>query len=182
MDFAAEIKRRLTMVDVAERYGLNPNRAGFCCCPFHGEKTPSMKLYDGDRGFCCFGCGTAGDVIDFVRKMFGLDFRQAIERIDGDFGLGLDINRTMTARERREAARADFERRKKMEQERRKKQEIDQRYFDALNEWIRLDAQKRDFAPATDAEPLHPKFIEALQGLALAEYRLEMAEIARYAK
>ena len=180
MDFARAIKDRVSMTDAAERYGLQTNRAGFCCCPFHGEKTPSMKIYGGDRGFCCFGCGEAGDVIDFVKKMFGMTFQQAIERINDDFCLGLDIGRTMTDRERREAARADFERRKKVEQESRMRQEADQRYFDALNEWIRLDTQKREFRPLQGETTLHPKFLEALQYIGLAEYRLEQEEIERY--
>lgn len=180
MDFARAIKERVSMTDAAERYGLQTNRSGFCCCPFHGEKTPSMKIYGGDRGFCCFGCGEAGDVIDFVKKMFSLTFQQAIERINDDFCLGLDIGRTMTDRERREAARADFERRKKVEKERRMRQEADKRYFDALNEWIRLDTQKREFRPLQGETTLHPKFLEALQHIGLAEYRLEQAEIERY--
>ena len=119
-------------------------------------------------------------VIDFVKKMFSLTFQQAIERINDDFCLGLDIGRTMTDRERREAARAEFERHKKVEKERRMRQEADQRYFDALNEWIRLDTQKREFRPLQGETRLHPKFLEALQYIGIAEYRLEQAEIERY--
>jgi DNA primase len=56
MDFATEIKERVTMFDVADRYGFDVHKKHFIHCPFHNEKTPSMKLYDGKKGCYCFGC------------------------------------------------------------------------------------------------------------------------------
>lgn len=85
------IKERLSMHDVAVRYGYQPNRAGFISCPFHiADNTPSLKIYkDIGRGFNCFACGASGSVIDFVMLLFKIDFRQAVVRINADFGLGL---------------------------------------------------------------------------------------------
>ena len=40
-----EIKQQNTMRDVVTRYGIEVNRSGFCKCPFHNEKTASMKIY-----------------------------------------------------------------------------------------------------------------------------------------
>lgn len=57
------------------------NAAGFICCPFHKEKTPSMKIYEGKRYFCFGGCGTGGDTIDFVMKLFNIDFIKAVKKI-----------------------------------------------------------------------------------------------------
>lgn len=55
-------------------------------CPFHGEKTPSFKVYEDN--FHCFGCGANGDAIDFVMKLEGCGHGEAIERIAGkDFSL-----------------------------------------------------------------------------------------------
>jgi len=34
-------------------------------CPFHDDRNPSLHVYE-DGGFKCFGCGVAGDVLDFV--------------------------------------------------------------------------------------------------------------------
>lgn len=48
-----------------------------------------MKIYSGQRGFHCFGCGAHGSVIDFVMLLYDISFRQAILRINADFGLGL---------------------------------------------------------------------------------------------
>ena len=87
---AETIRRLLTARQVAEFYGFHANRAGNISCPFHrGDRTPSLKLYDGEGGFHCFGCGAHGFVIDFVMKLFDLNFRQAVMRLDTDFNLGL---------------------------------------------------------------------------------------------
>ena len=47
------------------------------CCPLHGEKNPSLFIYE-DNHFHCFGCQEHGDVIDFVQKLKNLDFREAV--------------------------------------------------------------------------------------------------------
>lgn len=90
MDIAEEIKRRLSMDEVVRRYGFEPNRAGFICCPFHREKTPSLKVYsEPGRGFNCYGCGAGGSVIDFTMLLFKIPFHAAVSRLDYDFRLGL---------------------------------------------------------------------------------------------
>ena len=91
---AEEIKSRLSMLMVAERYGLKPNRSGFISCPFHEEDTPSLKMYaEPGRGFHCFGCQTNGSVIDFVMRLFRINYQQALARLDCDFGIGLIGNK-----------------------------------------------------------------------------------------
>lgn len=91
------------MEDVARHYGYEPNRAGFICCPFRGEETPSLKVYPGNGGFHCFGCHAGGSVIDFTSKLFGLDPLGAVRRLNEDFLLGLPIDRKPTAEDRRAA-------------------------------------------------------------------------------
>ncbi len=90
IDLFSRIREVLPMREVAEQYGFEVNRAGFMPCPFHsGDDTPSLKIYNGSRGWHCFGCGSGGDPVDFVRRLFSLDVRAAMVRIDTDFGLGL---------------------------------------------------------------------------------------------
>ncbi len=88
---AESIKALITMEAVAERYGYKPNRGGFICCPFHVEDTPSLKIYQGGKGWFCFGCHEGGTVIDFVMRLFNLDFREACRRLAYDFGLSQDL-------------------------------------------------------------------------------------------
>jgi vacuolar-type H+-ATPase subunit I/STV1 len=50
-------------------------------CPFHDDKSPSMKVYLPDNNFHCFGCGAHGSPIDFVMKIKNCDFKEAVEII-----------------------------------------------------------------------------------------------------
>ena len=78
------------MEEVARHYGFEPNRTGFMRCPFHqGDHTASLKIYPGEGGWHCFGCNAGGSVIDFAMRLFDLTFRQALLRLNTDFGLGL---------------------------------------------------------------------------------------------
>lgn len=79
-----EIKERYSMRDILSRYGIHPNRAGFCRCPFHsGDRTPSMKIYEKD--FYCFACGSNGDIFVFVQKMENLGFKEAFLLLGGTY-------------------------------------------------------------------------------------------------
>lgn len=86
-----DVKNLVSMPDAARFYGYDPNRSGFVCCPFHSERTASMKIYA--RDFHCYGCGAHGDIIDFVARLFNLDPVAAARRINEDFRLGLDMDR-----------------------------------------------------------------------------------------
>ena len=57
-------------------------------CPFHEEKTPSFTVFD-DRYFC-FGCKASGDVIDFVRKINGSNFLEAVHFLGAKYGIDTD--------------------------------------------------------------------------------------------
>lgn len=50
-----------------------------CCCPFHGEKTPSFMIYTDDPHFYCYGCNIGGDAVTFVRHAERLEYVEAIE-------------------------------------------------------------------------------------------------------
>lgn len=84
------INDRLSMIDVVRFYGYEPSRYGsFVCCPFHHEKTPSMKIYD--KSYHCFGCGNGGNIVNFVMKLYDLKCIDACKKLDEDFRLGLDF-------------------------------------------------------------------------------------------
>ena len=55
-----------------------------CPMPGHDDSTPSMLLHL-DQGRChCFGCGATGDVIQWVRDIYGVDTRTALSILDAD--------------------------------------------------------------------------------------------------
>lgn len=80
------VKQSVTTRQAALFYGLHINRNGMCCCPFHNDRNPSMKL---DDRFHCFGCGADGDVIDFVCRLLNLAPKEAAYRLIGDFNLSI---------------------------------------------------------------------------------------------
>ena len=83
-----DIKDRVDLKDLVRFYGLEVDRGGFACCPFHNEKHPSLKVYEDH--YHCFGCGEHGDHVDFVQKLYGISNIEAAKKISHDMGLGLD--------------------------------------------------------------------------------------------
>jgi len=63
-----EIKSRLSITTVLSHYNLHPDKHHFIKCPFHGDQDPSLKVYPETNTFNCFGCGAAGDVIEFIER------------------------------------------------------------------------------------------------------------------
>ena len=110
-DVFREVRERLDMDTVARHYGYEPNQAGFISCPFHREKTASLKLYPGAKGFYCFGCHAGGSVVDFTAQLFDLDALGAVRQLNDDFHLGLPVDRQQTPQERAEAAKVAAARR-----------------------------------------------------------------------
>lgn len=180
MDYANEIRSRLDTQEVFTYYGLQPNRSGFVCCFLHNERTPSMKVYKGSGGYHCFGCGAHGSIVDFVMQYFGLAFKDALVKINEDFSLGLPIDEKLDRRKQLEMQKQAFLRKRERNARKAKQEELETSYWVAFEEWQRLDDNRRNYAPKTPTEPLHPLFVEALKNIAGAEYRLSCAEIARY--
>ena len=88
------IKSIVTMLDLAERYGVTVHH-GMCCCPFHGERHPSMKLYR--DGYHCFACGAHGDAISWVMKLDSVAFVEACERLCKWYGINAERELEMPA-------------------------------------------------------------------------------------
>ena len=125
-DDVQNIRSSVTMRQLAAMYGYEVNRSGMMRCPFHGEdKHPSLKVYDGERGWYCFVCNEGGDIFDFAMKHDGLEFPKAVERIadmagipvsDGKNGLSEEDKARIRKRkaEREAAERAKEERNQRM--------------------------------------------------------------------
>lgn len=60
-------------------------------CPFHHERTPSLKIHPDGMSWKCFGCDKSGDVIAWMRERRGLSFKEACDALGaGTFaGTGL---------------------------------------------------------------------------------------------
>ena len=98
-----EVKARLDLIETVSSYVPELKQTGRnwkARCPFHNERTPSFVV-DPVRGtWHCFGaCSTGGDVIEFVRRIEGLEFREALRLTAERAGVEL---RQPSAREREE--------------------------------------------------------------------------------
>lgn len=87
----SSVKKHAQILDVVQRF-VSLKKSGKSYkgrCPFHQEKTPSFFVSP-DRGtYKCFGCGSGGDSISFVRAHEGLTFNNALYLIASYYGLEL---------------------------------------------------------------------------------------------
>lgn len=158
-----DIKRSLTMQEIACFYGFKPNRQNYIPCPFHSEKTASMKLYSDN--FYCYGCSTGGDMIKFVQLYFNISFAQALIRINSDFRLGLSDKKPSRCKPiKREPSPAEL-----YEIEYNKKWE---EYHELL--WAR-----EKLKPKSIDDTLHPLFIKSLQQLDHLQYWIDSNPIPK---
>ena len=81
------VKQSVATRQATEMYGVKVSRNSMASCPFHNDKTPSMKV---DKRFHCFGCGADGDAIDFVSRLYGISSLEAAQKIALDFGISYD--------------------------------------------------------------------------------------------
>ena len=109
-----EIKREYSMRDILTRYGIQVNRSGMCCCPIHGEKHPSMKVYK--DSFYCFACGAHGDIFSFIQQMDNCDFKTAYLSLGGTYEKQTENERAVTIA-RRERAKSERVRAKQQEEQ-----------------------------------------------------------------
>ena len=163
-----DIKSNLSTLDVAQQYGFTPNRGGFVRCPFHADKTASLKLYPSDKGWYCFGCNKGGSVIDFAMELFDLDFKAACVRLCGDFGLSGSYtpmdNKTLT------------ELKNKRIQEEKELRAYRDEYLDKECLYADLLEARELYKPKYQDRPLHPKFAQALTELPYLEWWLDTHE------
>jgi DNA primase len=86
-----EVRSRAEIVEVIGAHvrlrRMGRNFVGLC--PFHNEKTPSFSV-NLERGFFhCFGCGTGGTVFDFLMKVGGMTFPEAVQSLAKRYGIML---------------------------------------------------------------------------------------------
>ena len=163
MNLFETVKAAIPTRMAAEHYGIEVKRGGMACCPFHDDRTPSMKV---DKRFHCFGCQEDGDVIDFVEKLFDLSPKRAAEKLAEDFGVRYESLQTWQPQKRPSVIS-----KLAAAQEYRKKENRCYRvlcgYFHLLRDW------KERYAPQPEDEDWHSLFCEALQKMDYVEYLLE---------
>ena len=96
-DIVGLISERLALKRVGRRFvGL---------CPFHAENSPSFSVNPELSLYYCFGCQESGDAITFVRKLDGLDFPEAVERLAARAGITLRYDSAAVSKDRERKTR-----------------------------------------------------------------------------
>lgn len=164
MTIFEQVKSELNMLDVAKFYGASVTHGNMCLCPFHNERTPSMKLYK--NNFHCFGCGEHGDVIDFTAKIFGISSVEAVKRLNYDFGLHINTEKPLSAEQITEYQQRQSERLAYDHWEKSAWKAITD-YSKLLIEW------RQKYTPKTMEEKHHPLFVESLMNTDRTDYLFE---------
>ena len=126
------------------------------CCPFHDDRTPSMKL--NEDYFYCFGCGASGDVIDLAARLFGLSSYDAAKKLAADFGIA-GQKPSILAKLQRGNSQAETER----------------RCFRVLGDYLRiLQDWKMHCAPQSPEDAIDPRYAEACHMLERIENMLDI--------
>ena len=143
MNLFETVKAAVTPRMAAERYGLPIQQGGMVCCPFHADRTPSMKL--NEDYFYCFGCGATGDVIDLAARLFDLSKYEEVQKLAADFGISGE-KPSVLAKLKRGKTQAEAE---------RHCFRVLRDYFGILQDW------KEHCAPQSPEDPIDPRYAEA---------------------
>ena len=143
MNLFETVKAAVTPRMAAERYGLPIQQGGMVCCPFHADRTPSMKL--NEDYFYCFGCGATGDVIDLAARLFDLSKYEAVQKLAADFGISGE----------KPSVLAKLKRGKTQVESERHCFRVLRDYFGILQDW------KDHCAPQSPEDSIDPRYVEA---------------------
>lgn len=183
---ARTVVSQVSPAEYAQLIGLTVNRNGFCNCPFHsGDRTGSMKVYQKPGGgWHCFGCHEHGDIIELAKRVFGLTYPAAIEKVAQDMGVSLPFTDD-TKRNDKESKRIIAEMRERDEQrkrEQRLREIVENKYWEAFDKWLAADRKVQELAARekqTPDKPFSDEFCGALNARQIAKEELDYLIIWR---
>lgn len=90
-DFLSELRTRADIESTVSSYVSLKRRGRILTglCPFHSEKTPSFTVYPETQSYYCFGCGSGGDVITFIKNIENLDYIESVRYLAERVGMAM---------------------------------------------------------------------------------------------
>lgn len=84
-----DVAQSVSMIDIVRRHVTLKKAGGSYkgLCPFHDEKSPSFHVNEARKSFHCFGCGAGGDAIEFIMKIEGRGFVEAVQELASSAGI-----------------------------------------------------------------------------------------------
>ena len=152
MNLFENVKAVVTVRQAAEHYGLKVGRGNMACCPFHNDRTPSMKL--NEDSFSRFCCRATGEWVDFLAKPVHLSNLEAAQKLAYDFGIDPDKPPAAAALRKPQYPLA-----KAFQKEELHCQRVLCDYLHLLENW------KVQYAPETPEDTIDDRFVEACQML-----------------
>lgn len=94
-DFLSELRTRADIESTVSAYVSLKRRGRILTglCPFHNEKTPSFTVYPETQSYYCFGCGSGGDAITFIKNIENLDYTEAVRYLAERVGMSMPTER-----------------------------------------------------------------------------------------
>lgn len=160
IDKIKEVKSKVDIIQVAERYGikLKKNKG---LCPFHSEKSPSFSINQEKQIFHCFGCGMGGDVITLVEKLLGVNSLEATKIINNDFCCGVELDKPV-----------DKQQIKKYERQRELEKQFDEWYQGTIK---KLCKYERELIRVREIQDINDdNFVKSLQDLDKIGYFIDL--------
>ncbi len=88
-----ELKGRVSIVDLVGDY-VSLRKAGKShtgLCPFHDDKNPSFHVNEEKGMFYCFSCKAGGDIFNFLQRIKGCSFKEALYEVAEKAGVKIDL-------------------------------------------------------------------------------------------
>src|SRR5215216_3678292 len=91
--FSDDVKNQADIVRVVSDYVTLKKRGAnyMACCPFHSEKTPSFNVHPVKGLYKCFGCGAGGGIFDFIMRIEGCAFPEAVRIVAEKSGIPVPV-------------------------------------------------------------------------------------------
>jgi len=104
MDQVDEVRSKTDIIQLISQYlSLKKSGRNFkALCPFHAEKIPSFMVSSERQIFKCFGCGAGGDVFQFLMRMEGVEFGEALRTLAKRSGVRLKQYRPSEAEKQKQ--------------------------------------------------------------------------------
>lgn len=101
------VKSQVSMMDIANYYGMRVNRKGYVLCPFHNDKHPSMQVFPGHikkDGYYCRSCGYGGSIFSFVMKYENKTFEESVRMVADVFNIKISDGNNLNEDTKKKAA------------------------------------------------------------------------------